>query len=291
MSPLPEWLDRNQYPFNPRSFNGSFGEINYVDEGSGPVILFLHGNPTWSFLYRKLIRELSMDFRCIAPDLLGFGLSEAPKNFSYTPEDQAKVIAEFIQHFNFPQVTLVVHDWGGPIGVSYALSHHEEIRNILVFNSFMWPVRQVPKFNLFSLLLGAGGLLQLHIQHNIFAKFIMPFGFSNPLRFVRETRSQYTHPLHSRMSRYATWQMPRSLRSSENWLRHLWESHTRLDNIPKLFLWGMQDLIFDRYQLQIWRTFYPDSEVHRIFGANHYVPEELSTPDIRIINNFLHREG
>lgn len=118
-----DWIDRNEYPFASHYFQTSAGKLHYVDEGEGPPIVMLHGNPTWSFLYRNLIKQLSSRYRCIAPDYLGFGLSDKPFDWNYRPEEHAKNLAALIEHLGLKEVTLVVNDWGGPIGMHYAVTH------------------------------------------------------------------------------------------------------------------------------------------------------------------------
>jgi haloalkane dehalogenase len=110
------WIDRNEYPFASHYFETPAGKLHYVDEGKGQPVVMLHGNPTWSFLYRNLIKQLSPHYRCIAPDHIGFGLSDKPVDWSYLPEEHAKNLAALIEHLGLKDITLVVGDWGGPIG-------------------------------------------------------------------------------------------------------------------------------------------------------------------------------
>src|SRR4051812_20025305 len=117
----PPWLDTEAYPFAPHYVALRQGRVHYVDEGSGPVMLLVHGTPTWSFEYRHLIRAFSARFRVIAPDHLGFGLSDRPQRFSYSPEAHAEVLREFVSALGLSDVFLVVHDFGGPIGLPLAL--------------------------------------------------------------------------------------------------------------------------------------------------------------------------
>ncbi len=102
----------------------------------------VHGTPTWSFMYRHLIRDLSPRYRCIAPDHLGFGLSDRPAGWSYRPEDQARNLARLIETLGLKDLTLVVHDFGGPIGLAYALDHPENVRRLVLFNTWMWSFRR-----------------------------------------------------------------------------------------------------------------------------------------------------
>ena len=104
-------VDRDLYPFESRWFNGRSGRMHYIDEGQGPPIVFFHGNPTWSFLYRNVITRLRGQFRCIAMDYLGFGLSEHPDDFGYTVEEQSAAVGELIDHLELNDFITVGQDW------------------------------------------------------------------------------------------------------------------------------------------------------------------------------------
>ena len=124
--------------------------MHYVDEGSGRPVVFVHGNPVWSFMFRNQIKALSPTNRCIAPDLLGFGLSDKPHDWSYLPAEHAAHLDAFLESLDLHDVTLVIGDWGGPIGISYALGHPDRIHSIVVSNTWMWSVSRQIKFRLFS---------------------------------------------------------------------------------------------------------------------------------------------
>jgi len=113
-----KWLDTKEYPFSSNYLETQWGKIHYLDEGKGETILFVHGTPTWSFLYRNYIKELSKNYRCIALDHLGFGLSDKPKNFPGTPQLHSENLKALIDALQLKDITLVVHDFGGPIGLS-----------------------------------------------------------------------------------------------------------------------------------------------------------------------------
>jgi haloalkane dehalogenase len=134
---VPDWLNRNDYPFTSRYFDAPAGRMHYLDEGSGDPILFVHGNPVWSFVYRHLIKSLCGSYRCIAPDHLGFGLSDKPAHWSYLPEEHAKNLELLLESLNLERITLVINDWGGPIGISYAIRHPERVRNLVITNSWL----------------------------------------------------------------------------------------------------------------------------------------------------------
>src|SRR6185503_4209373 len=135
----PPWVDRDAFPFRSRFLEIAPGRrVHYVDEGQGDLLLFVHGTPTWSFEWRHVIRALSATHRCVAMDNLGFGLSDRPHDFDYTPESHARVLHAFVDRLGLRDVTLVVHDYGGPIGLPLALEQPTVVRRLVLLNTWMW---------------------------------------------------------------------------------------------------------------------------------------------------------
>ena len=143
-SPAPTWLDRSLYPFTSHWFESADGQMHYVDEGAGAPILLVHGTPTWSFLYRCLVARLARHNRVIAVDLLGFGLSAKPANAPYEPQDHTRRLLALVDALQLTGITLVVHDFGGPIGLAAALAHPERIERLVLFNTWLWSVEHDP---------------------------------------------------------------------------------------------------------------------------------------------------
>jgi haloalkane dehalogenase len=127
-----EWLDKNEYPFTSRYFSVNGKSLHYIDEGQGPVLLFVHGTPSWSFDFRHVIQKLKTNYRCIAFDHIGFGLSDKPETYDYSIVNYVKTLNAFVTHLKLHDITLVVHDFGGPIGFSFAIDHAHLI-NVLWF--------------------------------------------------------------------------------------------------------------------------------------------------------------
>jgi len=122
-----------------QTFHTPVGPLAYTDVGTGPPLVFLHGNPTSARLYRHLLRELAPDYRCIAPDYLGFGRSAAPRAFSYRPSAHATLVETLLRDLDLSEITLVLHDWGGPIGLAYALRHPDTVRRLVLMNTWAAP--------------------------------------------------------------------------------------------------------------------------------------------------------
>ncbi len=150
-------------------------DLHYVDEGEGPPLLLLHGNPTSSFLYRHLIAGLRDRFRCIAPDLPGFGRSKAPAGYGYTPVEHAAVIEQLVVELDLQDVTMMVQDWGGPIGFAVAGRHPERFSRFVVGNTWAWPKSDIGT-RAFSAFLGGPIGKQLILHRNWFVERVMPMG-------------------------------------------------------------------------------------------------------------------
>lgn len=189
--PTPDWLDRAQYPFQSRFFEVPSGKMHYVDEGQGEVILFVHGNPTWSFIFRHLIAGLKDRYRCIALDHIGFGLSDKPAKAAYTPQFHAQNLERFINGLGLKDITLALHDWGGAIGMAYAQRHPQNVTKIIAFNNSFWSVKGVKAAERFSNIVGGPiGWVACHL-FNAFPRFVIPAVFGDRSRLPKAIHRQY----------------------------------------------------------------------------------------------------
>lgn len=271
---LPGWLDTNEYPFRHNYFRAPAGIIHYVDEGAGEPVVFIHGNPSWSFQFRKVIRALSGTSRCIAPDHLGFGLSDKPRDWSYLPEDHARNLDLLLESLDLRGITLVVGDWGGPIGLSYAIRHPGRVRSIVITNTWLWPVRDDWYYRLFSGIVGGPIGRQLIYHRNFFVKTIMPSMFGTKSRLTPEIHRQYIEPLRNPEERKGCWVFPAQIIGSSDWLQSLWDSHAVLENKEILVAWGMKDIGFRKKELDRWTSIFPGAQVIRFEDTGHFVSEE-----------------
>ncbi len=132
----PDWLTKEMFPFESQFMEIRGHQVHFVDEGQGPTILFIHGNPTWSFLYRHLIKGLSGQYRCVAMDFPGFGLSSADADYGYTPPEHTAVLSEFVRSLNLTDAIILFHDWGGPIGLSAVEEMPDRFRGMIIGNTW-----------------------------------------------------------------------------------------------------------------------------------------------------------
>lgn len=281
------WLDRDQYPFSPQFFRTPAGTMHYLDEGKGDPVIFIHGNPSWSFQFRHVIRDLSMNCRCIAPDHLGFGLSEKPREWSYLPQDHAKNLVLLLDSLNLQNITLVVGDWGGPIGLSYALHHPEKVRNIVITNTWLWPVRHDWYFEVFSRFMGGPPGRFLIYRYNFFAKILMPSMFGTKTRLTPAIHAQYLAPLSLQEDRKGCAVLPREILGSSEWLQGLWEQRDVLADKQMTIAWGMKDIAFRKKELATWVRAFPRARIVRYEDTGHFVSEERPADLTAEIRNLL----
>ncbi|MFC3282546.1 alpha/beta fold hydrolase [Litchfieldella rifensis] len=283
-----EWLDRSEFPFAPHYLQLAAGRMHYVDEGSGEPVVLLHGNPTWSFLYRHLIKQLRSTHRCIAPDYLGFGLSDKPADWSYKPKDHAANLTRLIETLGLDGITLVMQDWGGPIGLSYALSHPRNVSRLILINTWAWPVNHNVHYIAFSAFMG-GPIGRLLIRRgNVFARVLLRQAFGDKTRLSRQAHAHYLHPLDSPKDRKGCLVFPKEILGSSAWLAELWQEISVLRDKPVLLVWGMKDIAFREKELQRWQQTFPHHRVVRLPSVGHFVPEEAPERLSEAVTRFLH---
>ncbi|MFC1835166.1 alpha/beta fold hydrolase [Thermodesulfobacteriota bacterium] len=286
------WLDKVEYPFVPRYFEVNAGRLHYVDEGSGDhALLMVHGNPSWSFIYRHLIKGLCSEYRCIAVDHIGFGLSDKPEDWSYLPEEHARNLDALMEHLNPKNVTMVVQDWGGPIGLSYALKHPEKIRSLVIMNTWMWPVKGDRHYERFSGLMGGVVGRFLIRRFNFFVKAVMKEAYGDKSKLTKRIHAEYLNALAVPAERKGCWTFPKQIIGSSEWLGQLWEQRNKIADKPALILWGDKDIAFREKELNTWKQLFHNAEVNRYPDVGHYVQEELGSGLCPVIEEFLSKSG
>lgn len=281
-------VSQDQYPFSDHWFERDDAAIHYVDEGSGTPVLMLHGNPTWSYLYRHVIKELVGTCRCIAPDYPGFGFSEHPPGYGYTPQEHAAWVTALIDHLRLDGFILVVQDWGGPIGLSVAVDRPESVAGMVILNTWCWP----PDWHLWSFSCVMGGPLGklLHLNRNFFARRMVPWGIARNDRKTPEVFKAYTDPFPTPQSRMGTYVFPRAIRKSATWLGSVEMKLPCLRGKPVEMVWAMKDPAFgkERY-IQRWQGYFPDAAVDRVEDASHYLQEDCPDRVAAAVKRLLER--
>ena len=273
------------------------GEMHYVDEGSGPPILFVHGTPTNSYEYRHLIAALSKRFRCIAPDHLGFGESARPRSFAYTPEAHAAVLREFVERLGLDDFTLVVHDFGGPIGLPLITDHPSHsphpphsphVSRLILMNTWAWPLDDDPKMARGARFIGGAIGRFLYRYANASLRLIMPSAYGDRKKLTPEIHRRYLDVFGDRDARVLVLHaLAKSLLGSRSHYQSLLDRLDRLRAMPVLIVWGMKDSAFQPYQLDRWRQLLPGAQVETIEGAGHWPHEEEPGRVVAAIERFL----
>jgi haloalkane dehalogenase len=269
----PAWVDGALFPFESRFVDIDGHTVHYVDEGSGPTLLLLHGNPTWSFVYRDVIRALRDEFRCVALDYPGFGLSSARTGYRFLPEEHAQVVTAFVDAVGLSGVTLVAHDWGGPIGLATVGQRPAAFESLVLANTWGWPMTADPKAMLASQVLG-GLLGRLLIrQFNLLVNAMIPAGH----RLRKPTAGEMDHyrkALDTSDRRHASAVLPGRITASRALLAEVEAHLPNLASLPTLVLWGDADVAFGGGELQRWEQVFDDHHTVIVEGAGHFVQSD-----------------
>jgi cis-3-alkyl-4-acyloxetan-2-one decarboxylase len=270
-------------------------KLHYIDEGSGEPVVMIHGNPTWSFMYRHLIEALANSQRVIVPDQIGCGLSDKPDDSRYCYRLASRVddLELLLEHLGLTaDLTLVLHDWGGMIGMTYAARHPERIARLVVCNTagFHMPAgKRMPRALSLCRASGLGALLVQGM--NLFCHGTALEG-CHRARMTRELRAAYVAPYDSWDHRRAILRFVADipLRPSDASYELVSRTQERLEllrSVPMLVLWGMKDFVFDQHFLAEWERRFPGAMVHRFAKAGHYVFEDESAAISELVPSFL----
>lgn len=270
---------RKVFPFAENYFQADAGRMHYVDEGprDAPVLVMVHGNPTWSFYYRELIRHFAKDHRVVAVDHLGCGLSDKPQDFSYTLADHIENVTALIGSLGLRDITLVLHDWGGAIGMGYAVENPDNVRRFVLFNTAAFLSQRIP-FSIDICRIPGFGALAIRGM-NAFARSALMRAVHHRDRVTTEMRSGYLDPYNSWESRVAHLRFVQDipLSPSHGSYALLDSIASRLDTLkgrPMLIVWGARDFCFDDSFLAEWMRRFPDARVEYLEDASHYVVED-----------------
>ena len=264
------------------------GRMHYIAAGAGRPVLFVHGTPTNSFEFRHLIAALSATHRCIAPDHLGFGKSERPASFAYTPEAHAEVLREFVAQLHLDRFTLVVHDFGGPIGLPLALAEDSRVERVVIINTWAWPLDDDPKMARGAAFIAGAAGRWLYRYANASLRLIMPSAYGDKRKLTKEIHRQYLDVFRDRHARVLVLHaLARALLGSRAHYQSLLDRLHALRRIPVLIVWGMKDSAFQPYHLARWQSLLPHATVTTIEAAGHWPHEEEPAQVIAAIQRFL----
>jgi haloalkane dehalogenase len=282
------------YPFESHFVTIGRQRYHYVEEGKGEPVVMLHGNPTWSFYYRELIQKLSPHFHCLAPDHVGCGYSDKPgdSEYSYTLEQRVSDLESFLEKKGINQnIHLVVHDWGGIIGMAYAHRHPGSIKKIVLLNTAAFHIPESKNFPIalwfFRTWLG-GFMIR---AFNAFSGLATIEGVKR-IKLSKEIRSGLTAPYNSWKNRIATLRFVQDIPltpkdAGYGLVKDVQEHLDQFRSTPTLIAWGMKDFVFDRHFLETWMKYLPGARVYRFEDSGHYILEDQQEAIGKLILDFF----
>jgi pimeloyl-ACP methyl ester carboxylesterase len=274
-----------------REFDSGEGWMNYVDEGEGRPVVFVHGCMTWSFLFRRMIEEIRESHRCIAPDHLGFGLSEKPPEVNYWPDGHARRFAMFMDQLNLRDITLVVHDAGAPIAFEWAAKNPDRIRDIVVMNSFMWDLQDNAPAMMLAKNIGNPMNKFYYRVLKATPSFILPPLFADRYRMSKAIQRQYLKPFETHWDRIGVYTMVESWKKSAPWYESVAGKLGSLKAKKTLLLWGTKDPMFGTDALERMQSFFPEARTIEFPESGRFLPEEQAERVTGEIQWFLMNSG
>jgi haloalkane dehalogenase len=288
---------KTHYPFNGKRLDiGGLG-YHYLDEGDGAPVVMLHGNPSWSFYYRNLVLALRDRYRCIVPDHIGCGLSDKPGDdrYEYTLSRRVDDLEQLLDTLKISEnITLVVHDWGGMIGMAYAIRHPERISRLVILNTGSFHLPKAKPFPLGLRICRDTVLGTLLVRgFNAFSVGASYIGCKrNPMS--SELRALYQLPYNSWQNRIATLRFVQDIPLSPgdrgyDLVSSVSDGIGQFSALPMLICWGELDFVFDRHFLAEWQQRFPTAELHSYPDCGHYILEDAKEEVVPLVSRFLER--
>ena len=285
---------KDLYPFTSLYFDLNPYKLHYLDEGEGEVLLFLHGNPTWSFYYRSLIQNFQGRYRCVAPDHIGCGFSDKPQDYSYTLTTHIDNLEKLVGFLGLKNITLMVHDWGGAIGMGLAVRKPELIKRLVLFNTASFLSMDIPlRIGLCRVPL-LGTILIRYL--NLFVRGVLRFGLKRRKRLTQNVRAGYLAPYDTFENRIANLKFVQDIPMEQavpsySVIQYIERNLKQFDGYPILIIWGIEDFCFNVKFLNKWREIFPRAKVREVCNAGHLVVEDASDEIIPWIEGFLRKNN
>jgi len=280
------WLNTVEFPFASYAHESSDGIMHYIDVGRGKPIVFLHGSPTWSFLYRKLIGELSKGFRCIAIDHLGLGLSQKPKDADYRPIAHTRRLEAFINELDLKEVTIVGHDFGGSIGMEWAALNPDRARDVVLFNTWLWSLHKSRVIRHVTQTATSKVNQYWFRLINPSPKFYLPILFADHHNLPKWVQDQFQLAFNNQFETFCPEAFARAMMARDGWYESVSERFEALHK-PCLMIWGDQDQTYGKDALHRMQSLLPHAATVTLPGVGNYVPEEAPEPSIKHIRAFI----
>lgn len=285
----PPWFDPALMPFESRWLDLDGHTLHYVDEGSGPVLLMVHGNPSWSFLYRRMIPALSDRFRCVAVDHPGFGLSTPAPGYGFTAAEHSAVLRGFVAALGLADVTPIVQDWGGPIALGAAVADPGRYAGLVVGNTWSWPSNLWTRS--FGMVMGGpviGGITSQRL--NLFAGAMVPRMMRRRTLSARE-RAMYAGPFRTSAQRAPARTLAGQISGAAPFLRDLESRLPAIAHLPSLLFWATGDIAFGAGERRRWQGLLAERTDHTLEGAGHFWQDDAAEEAVQVIRDWFAGRG
>jgi len=280
--------DPELFPFESKWFESSVGRVHYIDEGHGRPLLLMHGNPDWSFLYRRMIPLLRDDFRCIAMDYPGFGLSDHPESYGYRPGDHGQIVTELVRHLDLQDAVILGQDWGGPIGMDVAARDPERFTGLVFGNTFFFPALRLQR--IFGTIVNSDIARHQVMKRSLFVRRMLPALVQVHLSDGELAHYDDVAPTYRSRIGHATFLA--SIVGEDRWLAELElrVDATLLDK-PMLRILGYKDKpLTTKEFVAKWDEKYPDAVTLDLPDAGHFWQEDEPEQVSAAIRNTFARQ-
>lgn len=281
------WINRELYPFASRFVEIDGHRMHYIDEGEGTPVLFAHGTPEWSFGWRDIIKGLRGRYRCIAPDMLGFGLSDKPAGADYSVCAHARRLEQLVEQLKLNNFHIVANDFGLSIALSYAIKHPEKVSKISFFNGWMWPLDTDPHYARPARWMKTWLGRWLYLRFNFPVTVIMPAAFGDKHKLSPEIHRHYKQALPTPDTRLAAYAFSGELLGATAFWAEQWQKVAVLTAKPCLIFWGLKDAFVPEYELKKWEKALPQAQIIRFDQAGHFVQEEEPERMVEALEGFF----
>ena len=283
------------FPFKRHYLDRNGHQYHYLNEGSGEAVVMVHGNPSWSFYYRNLVSALKGQYQCIVPDHIGCGFSDKPsdKDYDYTLKNRIDDLEALLDHLELTKnITLVVHDWGGMIGMGYAARYPDRIKRLIILNTGAFHLPKSKKFPL-ALKICRNTLLGTVLIRgfNAFSAIASIVGVKRK-PMAKAIRQAYVMPFNSWKNRISTLRFVQDiplLKTDRNYklVSQISDNLEHFQATPTLICWGLKDFIFDKHFLNVWAKKMPHAEINEFSDCGRYILEDASEQVILLVKQFL----
>jgi len=288
-------VNHPEYPFQGKYLQVHGHKYHYLDEGKGEPVVMLHGNPSWSIYYRRLVKTLSPSYHCLVPDHIGCGLSDKPKDadYEYSLNQRVDDLESFLEQKGITEnINLIMHDWGGMIGMAYAHRHPKAIKRLVLLNTSAFHLPKAKSFP-WALWLCRNTMIGAFMvrRFNAFSYMATHVGCKKA-KMSKGLRKSYVSPYNSWQNRIATLRFVQDipLRKGDrgyDLISDVQNNLSQFKNTPTLICWGMKDFVFDKHFLNEWQKYLPQAQIHKFPDCGHYILEDAQDEIAELVQKFL----